>query len=48
LIAAGIIADQSAEVVAALEQNGLALVEQRQVEDWVCLLAQRPCSVGPP
>ena len=48
LIAAGIITDQSAQVVAALEQNGLVLVEQRQIEDWVCLLAHRPCSVGPP
>jgi ribosomal protein L11 methyltransferase len=48
LIAAGIIDDQSAKVVAALEQNGLSLVEQRQVEDWVCLLAQRSCEAGPP
>jgi len=48
LIATGIIDDQSAKVVAALEQNGLSLVEQRQVEDWVCLLAQRPCQAGPP
>jgi ribosomal protein L11 methyltransferase len=48
LIAAGIIDDQSAKVVAALEQNGLELVDQRQVEDWVCLLAQRPCFAGPP
>jgi len=48
LIATGIIDDQSAKVVAALEQNGLSLVEQRQVEDWVCLLAQRPCEAGPP
>jgi ribosomal protein L11 methyltransferase len=39
LIATGIIADQAPEVVAALEQNALALIEQRQSEDWICLVA---------
>jgi ribosomal protein L11 methyltransferase len=39
LIAAGIIADQAPEVVTALEQNALALTEQRQSEDWICLVA---------
>jgi ribosomal protein L11 methyltransferase len=38
-VAAGIIADQAPEVVEALEQNGLALIEQRQTGDWVCLIA---------
>jgi ribosomal protein L11 methyltransferase len=39
LVAAGIIADQAPEVVEALEQNGLALIEQRQTDDWICLIA---------
>jgi ribosomal protein L11 methyltransferase len=39
LIAAGIIADQAPEIVEALEQNALALIEQRQSEDWICLVA---------
>jgi ribosomal protein L11 methyltransferase len=41
LIAAGIIADQEAEVVAAMEQKGLALTGRQQIEDWVCLMAER-------
>jgi ribosomal protein L11 methyltransferase len=39
LVTAGIIADQAPEVVEALEQNGLALIEQRQTDDWICLIA---------
>jgi len=41
LIAAGIIAEQKPQVITALEQAGLALVEQRQTDDWVCLVAER-------
>ncbi|MEA3338706.1 MAG: 50S ribosomal protein L11 methyltransferase [Chloroflexota bacterium] len=41
LIAAGIIADQKPEVVAALQREGLTLVEQHQTEDWVCLMTKR-------
>ena len=40
LIAAGIIVDQESEVVAALEQKGLVLVERQQTDDWVCLVAR--------
>jgi ribosomal protein L11 methyltransferase len=39
LVTAGIIADQAPVVVEALEQNGLALTEQRQTDDWICLIA---------
>lgn len=41
LIAAGIIADQEPEVVAALEREGLTLAEQRQRGDWMCLVAKQ-------
>ena len=41
LIAAGIIADQESQVVAAMEQQGLMLVERQQTEDWICLLVGR-------
>jgi ribosomal protein L11 methyltransferase len=46
LITAGIIADQEPEVVAALEQKRLALVERRQTGDWVCLVAEQGYSLG--
>jgi len=46
LITAGIIADQEPEVVVALEQKGLALVERRQTGDWVCLVAEQDYSLG--
>ncbi len=46
LIAAGIIADQEPEVVAALEREGLTLVERWQREDWVCLVVKRVYSFG--
>jgi len=46
LITAGIIADQEPEVVAALEQKSLALVERRQTGDWVCLVAGQGYSLG--
>jgi len=41
LVAAGIIADQEPEVVAALEQEELVLVERQQRGDWVCLVAEQ-------
>jgi ribosomal protein L11 methyltransferase len=41
LVAAGIIEEQEAGVVAALEDAGFALVERRQVKDWVTLIARR-------
>ncbi len=41
LIAAGIIAEQEPEVVAALKSVGLALTEQYKTKDWVCLVARR-------
>ena len=41
LIAAGIIADQELEVVAALEQEELGLLERRQRDDWVCLVTKQ-------
>lgn len=44
LIATGILDGQEAQVIEALEREGLALGEQRRVEDWVCLLAKKPVS----
>ena len=41
LIAAGIIAEQESQVVTAMEQHGLLLVNRIQKEDWVCLVAER-------
>jgi ribosomal protein L11 methyltransferase len=41
LITAGIIADQTSEVIAALERGGLTAIERQQREDWVCLVANR-------
>jgi ribosomal protein L11 methyltransferase len=41
LITAGIIADQTSEVIAALERGGLTAIERQQREDWVCLVASR-------
>jgi ribosomal protein L11 methyltransferase len=46
VIAAGILADQEPEVVAALEQKELTPVERREREDWVCLVAKRGYSLG--
>lgn len=41
LIASGILAEQQDEVVAALRQNGLELLETQQRGDWVALIAER-------
>ncbi len=38
MIAAGIIEEQEAEVVAALREHGLEIVERRQEKDWVTLV----------
>jgi ribosomal protein L11 methyltransferase len=40
VIVAGILVEQEREVVTALEQEGLVMVERRQVDDWVCLVAK--------
>jgi ribosomal protein L11 methyltransferase len=39
LVLSGIIQEQTGEVVAALQQHGLRLVDRRQSGDWVVLLA---------
>jgi len=41
LIASGILVEQQDEVVAALRQNGLELLETQQRGDWVALIAKR-------
>ena len=41
LVLSGILAEQSPDVEAALRQHNLALLERRQVGDWVALAAQR-------
>ena len=41
LVLSGILAEQSPEVEAALRQHNLALLERRQVGDWVALAARR-------
>ena len=41
LIASGIIADSVSDVVPALEEGGLELVDQEQRGDWVSLVARR-------
>ena len=41
LIASGIIADSVSDVVLALEEGGLELVDQEQRGDWVSLVARK-------
>lgn len=41
MVAAGIIIDQEAHVIEALEQRELALSERQQRGDWVCLVVER-------
>ena len=41
LVTAGILEDQAEEVEQALEAAGLVIVERRQIEDWVALIAER-------
>ncbi len=47
LVAAGIIADQAPAVIEALAAAGLALSEQRQINDWITLIAARPGGQAP-
>jgi ribosomal protein L11 methyltransferase len=44
IIAAGILIDQESDVAAAMDQQGLTLIERRQRDDWVCLVGERPYS----
>lgn len=46
LIAAGILANQEPEVVAALKRGDFTLVERQQRDDWVCLVAKPGYSLG--
>ncbi|MER3513538.1 MAG: hypothetical protein C4310_03360, partial [Chloroflexota bacterium] len=48
LVAAGLIAEQAPEVIAALRRAGLTLSEQRQIKDWVTLIATAPRPSAPP
>lgn len=41
LVASGILTEQADEVAAALEAAGLSVVERRQQEDWIALIAAR-------
>lgn len=41
MICAGITADQTSKVIEALEKDGLALIDRRQTDDWVSLVAKR-------
>jgi ribosomal protein L11 methyltransferase len=42
IVLAGIIEEQADEILAALLQQRLDLVERRQIKDWVSLVAHRP------
>jgi ribosomal protein L11 methyltransferase len=41
LILSGIIEEQAPQILTAMEENQLSLVEQRQVKDWVTLVGRR-------
>jgi ribosomal protein L11 methyltransferase len=41
IVLSGIIEEQLPDILAAMNENQLALVEQRQVKDWVTLLGRR-------
>jgi ribosomal protein L11 methyltransferase len=47
LVLSGILAEQASEVQAALENHGLRLIEQRQIEDWVAISASLSTSINP-
>jgi ribosomal protein L11 methylase PrmA len=47
LVLSGILAEQAGEVQAALENHGLRLIEQRQIEDWVAISASLSTSINP-
>ncbi len=40
-VASGIIADQTAAVLAALRETGLSILERRDADDWVALIARK-------
>lgn len=48
IIASGILEAQTADVVAALEAAGLRMVEQRQQDTWMVLIATRPSTPASP
>ena len=48
LIASGILEEQTADVVAALEAAGLRMIEQRQQDTWMVLIATRPSAPASP
>ena len=41
LVAAGLIEDQEADVVDALQEQGLSVIQRSQEDDWVCLVVQK-------
>jgi len=41
-VGAGITSDRTPEVIAAFKSKGLEILDQRQQDDWVTLLAKRP------
>ena len=41
IVLSGIIEEQLPDILVAMKENQLALVEQRQVKDWVTLLGRR-------
>lgn len=41
LIASGIIAERTEDVLASLHRNGLSLVERRDDGEWVALIARK-------
>jgi len=42
LVTSGILAEQADEVSAALSAQGLSIVERRQLDEWVALIARKP------
>lgn len=42
LIASGILEEQQSEVITALQDAGLLVVERHQTDDWVCLVSTPP------
>jgi len=42
VVLAGIIEEQGPEVLAAMKENEIELVEQRRIKDWITLIGRRP------
>ncbi len=42
IVLAGIIEEQGPDVLAAMKENEIELVEQRRIKDWITLIGQRP------